>query len=276
MAEPAAPRSPPNRIRIGRLWIDAVTQAQALDRIAALVESGRGGSVFTPNVDHVVKAEDDPALQAAYSRVSLSIADGQPLVWASRLLRAPLPERVAGSDLIYPLMQRAARNRWRVYLLGGGPSIGEQAAARLRTDPGVEIAGVDAPVLSREPTEAEEASIERVRAARPHLVAVALGNPKQEMWIDRALPRIAPAVCLGIGGSLDFIAGKVRRAPVWMRRAGLEWLLRLAQEPRRLARRYLWEDPKFLAILWRTRAEPRATRVQERATAQGFHTRQGA
>jgi N-acetylglucosaminyldiphosphoundecaprenol N-acetyl-beta-D-mannosaminyltransferase len=261
-APPPRPRAERTRVRVGEVWIDAVTFAQALDDVEALVEQGQGGAVFTPNIDHVVNAAAHQQFREAYARASLSLADGQPVVWASRLLRARLPERVSGSDLLPPLMQRAAQKGLRVYLLGGAPGVAEKAAQALRADPGVQIAGVDAPLLSLEPSAADDAAIERICAARPHLVLVALGSPKQELWIDRALPRLAPAVCLGIGAGLDFIAGTVRRAPRWMRRSGLEWLYRLGQEPRRLARRYLWNDPKFVLLLWRTLRLPREQRVR--------------
>src|SRR5918994_4549853 len=120
------------RVRIGEVAIDAVSFSETLDRIAELVDGRQGGSVFTANVDHVVKAERNDAFRAAYGRASLVLADGKPLVWASRLLGEPLPEKVSGSDLIVPLARRAAERRWRVYLLGGQPEVANEAAARLR------------------------------------------------------------------------------------------------------------------------------------------------
>ncbi len=253
-------------MRLGHLWIDALTFEDALGEIEALVRSGAGGCVFTPNVDHVVTAEDDEAFRAAYGQASLSLADGQPLIWCSRLLGTPLPARVAGSDLLWPLMELAARRSWRVYLLGGAPGVAEEAAARLERELGVHVAGVDAPAVELDASSGgADAAIERVRAARPDLALVALGVPKQERWIQRALPRIRPAVAMAVGASLDFLAGRVRRAPPWMARAGLEWAFRLAQEPRRLGRRYLLKDPRFLLILARTALVPRRERVGERA-----------
>lgn len=251
------------RVRFGHLWVDALTFTGALDRIVALVQSGAGGSVFTPNLDHVVTAEDDLSFRAACASADLSVADGQPLVWASRLLGARLPEKVSGSDLVWPLMQRAAQLGWRVYLLGGAPGVGEAAAERLTRELGVCIVGVDAPAIPLDALDgAPDPALERARAARPDLVLVALGSPKQERWIHRALPRLRPAVAIGVGASLDFVTGRVKRAPRWMSRSGLEWLYRLWQEPRRLAVRYLWKDPRFLAVLLRTAFGPRAERIQ--------------
>src|SRR5512138_3541312 len=128
---PAAAPAARTRIRLGRVWIDALRLEEALDEIGALVTRRAGGCVFTPNVDHVVGAERDAAFLSAYEVADLALADGQPLVWSSRLLGTPLPEKVSGSDLVWPLMQRAAREGWRVYLLGGAPGAAEGAAARL-------------------------------------------------------------------------------------------------------------------------------------------------
>lgn len=250
------------RVLVGQLWLDAISFAQALDRIAALVDARRGGCVFTPNVDHVVTAEDDPVFSAAYSESSLSLADGQALVWAARLLGTPVPEKVSGSDLVWPLMERAASSRWRVYLLGGAPGSAEAAAARLERELGLRIVDLDAPRISVEGGPEEAAIVDRVRRSEAELVLVGLGAPKQERFIHRALPALRPAVALGIGASIDFLAGRVRRAPSWVSSAGLEWLFRLTLEPRRLAHRYLVKDPRFLAVLARTARLPVTERVR--------------
>ncbi|MBI5071115.1 MAG: WecB/TagA/CpsF family glycosyltransferase [Deltaproteobacteria bacterium] len=270
MAGPGAPHrvfaSPGGcvRVRFGHIWVDALRFDAALDRIELLVRAGRGGSVFTPNVDHVVTAEDDPLFRAAYAEVDLSLADGQPLVWTSRLLGARLPEKISGSDLVWPLLLRAARLGWRVYLLGGAPGVGQAVADRLERELGLRMVGVDAAaIVLDEAAGTPDLALERVRAARPDLLLVALGSPKQERWIHRALPRLRPAVAVGVGASFDFLAGRVRRAPRWMSRAGLEWLYRLWQEPRRLAVRYLSKDPRFLLVLLRSALRPRAQRVRD-------------
>jgi N-acetylglucosaminyldiphosphoundecaprenol N-acetyl-beta-D-mannosaminyltransferase len=252
-----------SRVRLGELWIDSLTFAEALDEIASLVRAGRGGSVFTPNVDHVMLAETHSGLREAYQRASLALVDGMPLLWASRLLGTPLPEKVSGSDLIMPLAALAAARGWGVYLLGGAPGVAEEAAARLRRFCGVRIVGCDAPQISADGScEADRLVIERIRRAAPQIVMVALGAPKQELWIRRVLPQLRPAVLVGIGASLDFVAGRVRRAPRWMSSLGLEWLYRLAQEPRRLWRRYLVRDPMFLLVALRMRRLARRERVR--------------
>lgn len=237
---------------MGNLEIDVLSFAQALGAIERLVDAGNGGSVFTPNVDHVVNAETNQAFAEAYSRASLSFADGTPIVWASRLLGTPLPERVAGSDLVLPVLERAAQRAWRVFFLGAAPGVAEKAAAVVRGRFGTNVVGCDAPQVDVDDAAQLDRIAAQLAAAHPHLVLMAFGAPKQEFLIDRISPRIRPAVSFGVGASLDFIAGTVRRAPPLMRRAGLEWLFRLAQEPRRLWRRYLVHDPKFAAILVRT------------------------
>jgi len=246
------------RVRIGELHVDPVTFDQALERIAELVGRREGGVVFTPNVDHVVKAETNAAFRRAYERADLCLADGTWILWASRALREPLPGKVSGSDLLVPLAKFAAERRWRVYILGGGPGVAEQAGQRVSGEFGVDVVGSDAPVVHSDgSTDRATRTVEQIRAAQPDIVLVAFGAPKQELWIDRFADSIAPAVAIGIGGSLDFLTGRVRRAPAWMSRAGLEWAFRLAQEPRRMWRRYLIEDPRFLAIVARTLREAR-------------------
>lgn len=243
------------RLTIGKVPIDVVDFAGALAAITRLVEARQGGYVFTPNVDHVVVVDEHPEFAEAYAKASLSLADGMPVVWAARLLGRPLPERVAGSDLVGPLLELAGKKQWRVFLLGAGPGVADKAAAIAKERWGTTVVGTDAPMVKLEDTALIDSIVERLVRAQPELVLMAFGAPKQELLIHRIADRVKPAVLLGIGASLDFIAGTVKRAPVIMRKTGTEWLFRLAQEPRRLWRRYLVNDPKFLAILARTLRE---------------------
>jgi N-acetylglucosaminyldiphosphoundecaprenol N-acetyl-beta-D-mannosaminyltransferase len=237
------------RVRIGTLSVDRLTFGQALDEIDRLV--GRGGSVFTPNVDHVVQAEENREFRSAYDGASLSLADGVPILWAARLLGCPLPEKVSGSDLVLPLMERAARRRYRVYLLGAGPGVADKAARQFRAM-GVNVCGLDGAIVRDPHNGIERAPIlERLRAAAPDLVLVALGAPKQELFIHESREYLGRAVAIAVGAALDFVTGTVKRAPRWMSRSGLEWLYRLGCEPRRLWRRYLVRDPKFALVVWR-------------------------
>lgn len=247
------------RIRIGRLPVDVVDMSGALDRIVELVDARRGGTVFTPNVDHVVLAERDPRFREAYARVSLSLVDGMPVLWASRLLGRRLPEKVSGSDLVLPLMERAAARGYRVFLFGGGPGVAELASGRLHERfPAIQIVGTDASRVSLDDGPAAIAPIaDRIAATRPDLVLVCLGAPKQEIFCDWSFSMLAPAVMVCVGAGIDFVAGTARRAPRWISRSGFEWLYRLVQEPRRLAGRYLLRDPQFVAILARQMTERR-------------------
>jgi N-acetylglucosaminyldiphosphoundecaprenol N-acetyl-beta-D-mannosaminyltransferase len=237
--------------RIGPVRFDPVTQDQALEAIAALIARGRGGFVVTPNVDHVVLAHQHTGLADAYRRAALSLVDGQPIVWMARLLGRPVPEKVSGSDFVGPLMATAAQRGWRVFLFGAAEAVSATAARTLTAFyPGLQIVGRD--TTSWDPNGgASHAVVERIRLSKADLVVVALGCPKQELWMARHADAIGPAVAIGLGGTLDFVAGKVRRSPPWMSHWGLEWLYRLAQEPRRMAYRYLVRDPQILPLLGR-------------------------
>lgn len=246
--------SPFPRLKLGHLSIDRVTFEEAVQHIGRLVDARQGGYICTPNVDHVVLAETDLAFRDSYARADLVVVDGMPIVWASKLLDVPLPERISGSDLILPLMKLAAERGWRVYLLGAGPGTAEEAARRIGQQYPVNFVGFDSPRVSTDKgSEQNEPILRRVREAKPDLLLVALGSPKQETWIGQVAAGLSPTVAIGIGAGLDFIAGRAKRAPEWVGRLGFEWLYRLAHEPRRLWRRYLVNDPKFAAVLLRER-----------------------
>jgi N-acetylglucosaminyldiphosphoundecaprenol N-acetyl-beta-D-mannosaminyltransferase len=240
------------RIAIGHVPIDVLTFAEAIDAIAALVEARSGGYVFTPNIDHVVRADENEEFAAAYQHASLSLADGMPVVWASRLLPSQLPERISGSDIFVPLLERAGKRGWRVALLGAGPGIAQKVAGIAKERWGVEVVLVDAPMLRLEDQATITRMTQQIVEARADLVFFAFGSPKQEILIGRIAKAVSPAVLIGVGATFDFVAGTVKRAPKILRRVGLEWAYRLAQEPRRLWRRYLVDDPKFALIVART------------------------
>ncbi|HEY0826413.1 MAG TPA: WecB/TagA/CpsF family glycosyltransferase, partial [Ramlibacter sp.] len=214
--------------------------------------------VVTPNADHVVNLERDPALRAAYARADLVIPDGMPVVWASRLLGTPVKERVTGSDLMPRLCELAAQRKLKVFLLGGAQGVAARAADNLvRANPGLVIAGTSCPPWGFERDPEQNAKVvQAVRDGGADLVFVCLGAPKQEVWIMRNLGSFDRGVFLGVGAAVDFCAGTLRRAPKWMQRAGLEWLYRLAKDPRRLAVRYARDLFFFVLVareLWRRR-----------------------
>jgi N-acetylglucosaminyldiphosphoundecaprenol N-acetyl-beta-D-mannosaminyltransferase len=242
---------PRSGFTIGEVRFDGVNRRQAVDRIGELITASRGGYVVTPNVDHVVQATRDPGLRSVYRGAALSLADGQPILWMARLLGTPLPEKVSGSDLIEPLMAAAARRGWRVFLFGATPEVSARAERLLRArNPRLRVVGRDTSVWDPADADSSAGVVEAIRRSGADLVVVALGCPKQELWMARHAELIGPAVAIGLGGSLDFVAGAVRRAPAWMSRAGLEWLFRLGQEPRRLAYRYLVRDLWIVAVFF--------------------------
>lgn len=243
----------PARITLLGVEIDSLTRHEAVEHITAAIRRGDGGWVVTPNLDILRRLVRDRSFRDLCSTATLRLPDGAPLVWASRLKRTPLRERVAGSDLIWSLSQRAGEESWRVYFLGGNPGTAAGAANELAARyPGLSVAGTECPPMGFDKDPTYLAALgERLREARPHLVFVALGSPKQERVI-RVLREATPSSAwfLGIGISFSFVVGEVRRAPRWMQRIGLEWLHRLLQEPRRLARRYLVDGLPFAARLW--------------------------
>ena len=208
--------------------------------------------VVTPNVDHAVLFHQRTDVRAAYSDASLVVADGTPLVWAARLLKQPLPERVAGSDLV-PQLFASAETPLRVFLLGAEPGVAELAALQISNQwPKVHIVGTYSPPIGFERDPVENGRVFDVVAdASPDLVIVGLGAPKQEIWVHRHHRQLQAKVVICAGATIDFLAGHRRRSPVWMRRVGLEWLHRLCNEPRRLASRYLRDAWVFPQLVWR-------------------------
>jgi N-acetylglucosaminyldiphosphoundecaprenol N-acetyl-beta-D-mannosaminyltransferase len=223
---------------------------QTVAAVAHALARGLRGYVVTPNVDHLVLYRESEAFRTACDEASLRLADGMPIVWASRLLGRPLRARVAGSDLFPALCAMAARDGHRVFLLGGAAGVAERAATRLAARfPGLRVAGAYAPSDRFEPEgEAADAAVRAVNSARPALLFVALGTPKQELWVHHHWSRLDATAVLCCGAAFDFVAGIQIRAPGWMQRAGLEWLWRLAHDPARLWRRYLVRDAAFVGI----------------------------
>jgi N-acetylglucosaminyldiphosphoundecaprenol N-acetyl-beta-D-mannosaminyltransferase len=230
--------------------IAAVSMPEAADAMLALTGRGEPQLVVTPNVDHVVVAERDPEFAAAYASAALRLADGAPLVFLARLLGTPLPERVTGVDLTRELLSRCERTGQSAFFFGGSPAALSSALARIRVEhPDLAIAGAGSPTVDLDQqTEDEREALAAMRAAAPDLVFVFLGSPKGEKWFLRRRAELAPGVFVSVGATVDFLAGTVRRAPAWVQSIGLEWLWRLAHEPRRLFRRYVIQDSRFAVI----------------------------
>lgn len=249
-------------VRLFGITVDALTMREAVDVVLGWTRGGREPFchfVVTPNVDHAVIFQTSEPLRAAYAAASLVLADGAPVVVASRLLRRALPERVPGSDLVPALFKRVAAEfsgsgqPIRVFLLGAAPGVAERAAANIATRwPGVEVVGTLSPPLGFERDASEnERILAAIAAAQPDLLLVGFGAPKQELWTHAHAARIDARAALCIGATIDFLGGEKRRAPRWMRRLGIEWIHRLSTEPRRLAKRYLRDAWIFPRLVWR-------------------------
>ncbi len=228
-------------IKLHDVSVHAISEQHCIEHILSELAEGRGGVVITPNVDHLRRCMNDLSFSALVAEAELVVADGMPLVWASRLQGTPLPQRVAGSDLISSLSAAAAGQGRSVFLLGGAPGTADAAAAILRDRfPQLKIAGTLCPPVGFDKSAEHLQNImTAVKAASPDIIYVALGSPKQERLIDRIRKTLPHSWWLGVGVSFSFLTGEVRRAPLWMRRWGLEWVHRLSQEPKRLFKRYL-------------------------------------
>ena len=237
----------PARCTLMGLQIDRLTKDEAIECILTACERGEGGSVVTPNVDILRQVQEDGGIRHVVEKATLRLADGAPLVWASRLQREALPERIPGASFIWWLSAAAARAGLPIFLLGAAPGVAAKAGERLQADiPGLLVAGAHCPPLGFEHSrQAIGAIIDSISAANPRIVFCGLGCPKQERLMAR-LAEIFPHIWfLASGGSLDFIAGVTTRAPDWMQNSGLEWLHRLTHEPKRLFRRYVVDDMPF-------------------------------
>ena len=220
--------------------VDVLDTPAVMGRIEQFIQEKRFHQVATANVDFIINAMSDAELRHILRDSDLVTPDGMPLVWASKTLGRPLPERVTGADIVPALAELSARRGYRLYMLGARPEVAQAAQEKmLAAYPGLQIVGCVSPP-ARPIDDMDSASLlDDIRAARPDVLLVAFGNPKQEKWIYRNREALKDVpVCIGVGGTFDFMAGNTSRAPQWMRGAGLEWLHRLAHEPKRLWKRY--------------------------------------
>lgn len=246
----------PKRIELFGMRLDALRLPEAVAQLSQWLdeEPRTCRYVVTPNVDHVVMFQERSDLRACYREAAMVLADGAPVVWSSRFLGRPVPERVAGSDLTPAVFANmVATRRLRTFLLGAGPGVAERAAERIHARwPGVDIVGTYSPPMGFEKDAAENAKIVKlVNAADTELLVLGLGAPKQELWIHKFAPQLHVRVALCVGATIDFLAGEKARAPGWMQRVGLEWLHRVCSEPRRLFKRYARDAVIFPQLVWR-------------------------
>lgn len=230
--------------------IDKLDQDETLERMDEFIQSRRFHQVATANTDFLIKSLHDPELHNILIHADLVIPDGMPIVKASQWLKSPLKERVTGADMVPRLAVLAAQKGYRLFMLGARPDVAQRARQRMETDnPGLQIVGCVSPEVNPIVTMDNDTLLAEIAAAKPDILLVAFGNPKQEKWIAMHRDRLDIPLCIGVGGTFDFLAGEVARAPVWMQRSGLEWLHRLTQEPKRLWKRYTSDLVHFARLM---------------------------
>jgi len=242
-----------DRVHLDGTGFDRITEGEVVAVVREAIAAGRGGRIITPNIDILRQAQRNHRIKAYLDDADLIVADGMPLVWASKLSGTPLPERVAGSSLIWSLSEGLGRDGRSIFVIGGNPATptepdgARRAAARLAEEcPGLQIAGTLCPEYGFERNRAVYAEFcDAVKESKPDLVFVGLGFPKQEKVIARLRSELPQAWFIGCGAAVNFVAGDIDRAPRWMQRTGLEWAHRLGSEPRRLAGRYLKRDAPY-------------------------------
>ncbi|MEI6437348.1 MAG: WecB/TagA/CpsF family glycosyltransferase [Candidatus Omnitrophota bacterium] len=242
----------PTKVDLCGVKIDNVSFEETIKRIETLVNAGKPVSVVTPNVDHIVRFQKDEGFRQAYKSAALVLADGVPILWAASYLKTPLKEKISGSDLFPALCAGAASKGWRLFFLGGRPGAAQKAVELLsHRYVGLNVVGAYSPPFGFEVDTAENNRIiSMIKEAKPHILFVGLGAPKQEKWIQKYKDEYNVPVSIGIGVSFEFEAFIVKRAPRWMQKVGLEWFWRLMMEPARLWRRYLVDDMAFFGLVF--------------------------
>jgi len=233
---------------------------QTMEVMDAMIERAEPGFVCAAPVHAVMVAQDDPEMHAALQRSTLTVPDGMPVVWAANLLGERLRDRVYGPELMLRYNERCAAKGHRVWLYGGRDqgSLLQLALGMRRRHPGIQIVGGYSPPYRALTAAEEEAIVEQINAARPDILWVGIGVPKQEKWMARMRDRLNVPVMCGVGAAFDFHAGRISQAPRWMQDRGLEWTYRIAQEPSRLLPRYLYFNPRFLVAFMRQALQQRA------------------
>ena len=247
---PPLSKKGPHQPETTEIWgvpFSRLTLSETLHHIDRLIAWDRPGYFITANLNYNMLTAKHPELAEINAKAQMIVCDGMPMVWRSRLSGTPLPERLAGSELIYALSQWASIKGHRIFFLGGAPGVASAAAKTLQDRyPGLLVAGVESPPFRPQSLQEHDAMIQRIRDSKPAILFVAFGQPKGERWIAENVEELGIPVCVQIGASFDFVAGGVARAPKWVQRIGFEWFYRMMQEPRRLAGRYA-SNIRFLA-----------------------------
>lgn len=238
------------RIKFMNTDIDNLTMAETLNEIDKLIQKKNCSYVVTPNVDHIVRLEKDEELQKVYKNASLILTDGKPLIWISKWYKTPINEKISGSDLFPRVCQLAANKNYTMYLLGAAEGVADTAAKNLmKKYPGLNIVGTYSPPFGFEKNKQEMNKIKtQIQDVHPDILIVGLGCPKQEKFMYYHCKELGVPISFGLGASIDFEAGNIKRAPKWMSNHGLEWLYRFSKEPKRLFKRYFVDDLKIIQV----------------------------
>lgn len=242
-----------SRMKFMNTEIDNLTMKETIDEIDKLIKEDKNAYVVTPNVDHIVKLETDKELQEVYKDADLILTDGKPLLWISKFYKTPIKEKISGSDLFPLLCEMAAEKGYNMFFLGAGEGVANKAAQNLTNKfPKLNIVGTYSPPFGFEKDKKEiEKIINMVNKANTQILIVGLGCPKQEKFIHKYRKELNVPISLGLGASLDFEAGNIKRAPKWMSDNGLEWLYRLSKEPKRMFKRYIVDDVKIFKLMFK-------------------------
>jgi len=238
-----------NQLEVLGVPIGALRMDDAVSSVAQHIDARANCYVCAADMNSVMQAQRNPAHRAALRGAHLVIPDGAPLAWVSRRRGHADATRVSGPDFMLELSARGVSSGWRHYFYGGAEGVAQELAAQMqRRFPGLIVAGTDTPPFRPLTADEQQSALDRINAARPHVVWIGLGCPKQELWMHAHAAKLPGAVVIGVGAAFDFHSNRVARAPQWMRQSGLEWLHRLASEPRRLWRRYLILGPQFVVL----------------------------
>lgn len=241
------------RIKFLNIEVDNLSMQESIEEISELIQKKVPSYVVTPNVDHIVKIEKDEEFKKVYENADLVLTDGMPLIWISKLLNKPIKEKVSGSDMFPRLCELAAQKGYKVFLLGAADGVANKAANNLTQKyKGLNIVGTYSPIYGFEKDENEiNKIIKIVNDLKPDILAVGLGAPKQEKFIYKYKDKLNVPISLAIGASIDFEAGNIKRAPIWMQKSGLEWFYRLCKEPKRMFKRYIIDDLKIIKVYFK-------------------------
>ncbi len=240
------------RIKFLNTHIDNLTMSEAVEETDKLIHERKHSYVVTPNMDHIVLMEKDELFKEIYDNADLILTDGKPLLWIAKRQGTPIKEKISGSDFFPEMCKLAAKNGYKIYILGAAEGVAAKAADNLKMKyEGVQIVGTYSPPIGFEKDDEEvRRIIKKINDSGADILAVALGSPKGEKFIFRIREKIDVALSISIGATIDFEAGNIKRAPKWMSNIGLEWLYRITQDPRRLIRRY-WNDAVSIVPIMR-------------------------